>query len=114
MSNSILNFLIWTFSALLIILVFVNLVYSIVTRYTEHQEIMESQRKIQKAMDYTMRPFEATGFSLKRMEDDRIMISFTRENPNDKDRFYVTDVILSPEDFNYVSNFFKKKQDAKN
>ncbi len=71
-------------------------VLSISTRYIEHKKIMETQRVFQETVQGRQTPFEATGYSLKRMTDGRLLLSFTRPHAEDSERFFFVDVILPP------------------
>ena len=71
-------------------------VLSISTRYIEHKKIMETQRVFQETVQGRQTPFEATGYSLKRMTDGRLLLSFLRPHAEDSERFFFVDVILPP------------------
>lgn len=75
----------------------------------EHQFYKEMQERIQ-----TSNEFEANGFSATRMKDDRILLTFYQNHPERNDIQWLREVILSPENFNYVSAFLKLKNDALN
>ena len=100
------------FGMLLLIMIVLDItrsVYSIINSRTEHAKIMQTQEVIQASALRTA-PFEATGFAATRMKDDRIMLSFTRPHPEIKNRELIVDVILSPENFEYVSKFVRKRE----
>lgn len=71
-------------------------VLSISTRYVEHKKIMETQRMFQETAQGRQTPFAATGYSIKRMTDGRLLLSFTRPHAEDSERFFFVDVILPP------------------
>lgn len=71
-------------------------VVSIASRYSEHKKIMETQRVFQETAQGRQTPFEATGYSLKRMTDGRLLLSFLRPHAEDSERFFFVDVILPP------------------
>ncbi len=71
-------------------------VLSISTRYVEHRKFMETNQVLQESAQGRQTPFEATGFSLKRMTDGRLLLSFTRPHAEDSERFFFVDVILPP------------------
>ena len=93
----------------MILLDIVSSGYSIIRGRAEHAKIMQTQEVIQ-AHALRTGPFEATGFTATRMKDDRIMLSFTRPHSEIKDRELIFDVILSPENFEYVSKFVRKRE----
>lgn len=100
------------FGALLLIMILLDIassVYSITRGHKEHAKVMQTQEVIQ-AHALRTGPFEATGFWATRMKDDRIMVSFTRPHPEIKDRELIVDVILSPENFEYVSKFVRARE----
>lgn len=105
---------VWTLVYLAIVCLFVD----IVTTIQKHRIEMKVQKgflKMQQDAEVLMTkkpdPFEATGFSVVRMKDDRIMVSFSRPHPEITDRLLTVDVILSPENFDYVSSFLRLKAD---
>ena len=51
--------------------------------------------------DAKEKPFEATGYIVKRLDDGRFLISFSKPYPElEDDRMLTNDVILSRKDFN--------------
>ena len=100
------------FGVLVLIMILLDIVSSIysITRGREgHAKVMQTQEVIQASVLRSV-PFEATGFTATRMKDDRIMLSFTRPHPEIKDRELIVDVILSPENFEYVSKFVRERE----
>lgn len=102
----------------LVALIAVTLIVDIVTTIRRHLIEMQVQRGFLKQQENIQAlaakrpdPFEATGFSVKRMKDDRIMVTFTRPHPELSDRELLIDVILSPENFDYVSKFVRLKDE---
>lgn len=101
-----------TLGALLLIMILLDIassVCSLIRGRAEHAKIMQTQEIIQ-ASALRTGPFEATGFAATRMKDDRIMLSFTKPHAEIKDRELIVDVILSPESFEYVSKFVRKRE----
>ena len=101
-----------TLGVLLLIMILLDIVssgYSIIRGRAEHAKIMQTQEIIQ-ASALRTGPFEATGFTATRMKDDRIMLSFTKPHAEIKDRELIVDVILSPENFEYVSKFVRARE----
>lgn len=106
--------MIWIIVALIIVMLVVDIVTTIRKHLIEMQVqrgFLEQQENIQALATRRPDPFEATGFIAKRMKDDRIMLTFTRPHPELSDRELLVDVILSPEDFDYVSHFVRLKDD---
>ena len=85
-------------------------VLSISTRYIEHKKIMETQRVFQETAQGRQTPFEATGFSLKRMTDGRLLLSFTRPHAEDSERFFFVDVILPPKTASDLTPILEERQ----
>lgn len=103
----------------IIVLLFITMIcVDIVTTIREHmidmkvkRGLLETQENIKALSVKRPDPFEATGFIAKRMKDDRIMVTFTRPHPELSDRELLVDVILSPENFDYVSHFVRLKDE---
>lgn len=104
----------WIIGALIVVMLVVNIVTTIRRHLIEMQVqrgFLEQQENIQALAARRPDPFEATGFIAKRMKDDRIMVTFTRPHPELSDRELLIDVILSPENFDYVSKFVRLKNE---
>lgn len=72
----------------------------IATDFIEHKKIMQTQQLFQDTAQGRQTPFVATGYSLKRMADGRLRLSFTRPHAEDSERFFFVDVILPPKKAN--------------
>lgn len=106
--------ILWLIVALIIVMLVVDITTTIRRHLIEMQVqrgFLEHQENIKVLMARRPDPFEATGFSVKRMKDDRIMVTFTRPHPELSDRELLIDVILSPENFDYVSKFVRLKDE---
>lgn len=106
--------LIWLIVALIIVMLLVDITTTIRKHMIDmevQRGFLEQQENIKALAAKRPDPFEATGFSAKRMKDDRIMVTFKRPHPELSDREFVVDVILSPENFNYVSHFVRLKDE---
>ena len=71
-------------------------IHDVVVRGIEHKKIMETQDALQAVAKGKDAPFEATGFSARRLIDGRVLLSFTRPHAEDGERFFFVDVILPP------------------
>ena len=88
-------------------------IQAIVVRGIEHKKIMETQEALQRLAKSKDTPFEATGFTVRRLLDGRVLISFTRPRAEDRDRFFFVDVILSPRQAELVKGIIREaKQEA--
>ena len=85
-------------------------VLSISTRYVEHRKFMETYQVLQDTAQGRNSPFEATGFSLKRMTDGRLLLSFTRPHAEDSERFFFVDVILPPKTATDLTPILEERQ----
>ena len=85
-------------------------VLSISTRYVEHRKFMETNQVLQETAQGRQTHFEATGFSLKRMTDGRLLLSFTRPHAEDGDRFFFVDVILPPKTASHLTPILEERQ----
>lgn len=106
--------ILWIIVALIIVVLVVDITTTIRRHLIEMQVqrgFLEQQDNIKALATKRPDPFEATGFIAKRMKDDRIMVTFTRPHPELSDRELLVDVILSPEDFDYVSHFVRLKDE---
>lgn len=104
----------WILVALIAMMLIVNITTTIKNHliYMKVQRgFLEQQENIKALAARRPDPFEATGFSAKRMKDDRILLTFTRPHPELSDRELLVDVILSPENFDYVSHFVRLKDE---
>lgn len=104
----------WTIVALIIVMLLANITTTIRKHLIDMQVqrgFLEQQENIKALAARRPDPFEATGFSAKRMKDDRILLTFTRPHPELSDRELLVDVILSPENFDYVSHFVRLKDE---
>lgn len=104
----------WIIVALIVVMLVVNIITTIRKHMIDMQVqrgFLEQQENIKALSTKRPDPFEATGFIAKRMKDDRIMVTFTRQHSELSDRELLVDVILSPEDFDYVSHFVRLKDE---
>lgn len=104
--------MIWIIIALIVVMLVVDITTTIRKHLIEmkvQRGFLEQQENIKALAAKRPDPFEATGFIAKRMKDDRIMVTFTRPHPEISDRELLVDVILSPENFDYVSHFVRLK-----
>lgn len=104
----------WLIVALIILMLVVDITTTIRKHMIDMQVqrgFLEQQENIKALSAKRPDPFEATGFIAKRMKDDRIMVTFTRPHPELSDRELLVDVILSPENFDYVSKFVRPKDE---
>lgn len=109
--------ILWIIVALIVVMLVVDIVTTIRRHLIEMQVqrgFLEHQENIKALAARRPDPFEATGFIAKRMKDDRIMVTFTRPHPELSDRELLVDVILSPENFDYVSKFVRLKDEKEN
>ena len=91
----------------------VSPISTIATNYKKNQREEQFYQEIKERIQ-TSDEFEANSFTVTRMKDDRILLTFYQKHPEREDIQWVREVILSPKDFEYVSAFLKLKNDALN
>lgn len=65
------------------------------------EDMREIRHRLFAFIEAKEKPFEATGYIVKRLEDGRFLISFSKPFPEfEEDRMLTNDVILSHKDFN--------------
>lgn len=76
-------------------------IVSIVTDIKQYKDMHGIRQRIVAFIDAKESPFEATGYIVKRLDDGRFLISFSKPYPElEDDRKLCLDVILSRKDFN--------------
>ena len=89
-------------AGLVSIVVDIKRTYDTVNQFEDMREI---RSRLFAFVDAKVQPFEATGFIVKRLEDGRFLISFSKPYPKfEDDRMLTNDVILSPKDFNAIQS----------
>lgn len=77
-----------------------------VTVRREYERLAETQKAVFAFVEEAKKPFVATGYIVKRLDDGRFLISFSRPHPDlGKDRLLLNEVILSRKDFNAFQRF---------
>lgn len=67
----------------------------------QYKDMREIRLRLFAFVEAKEKPFEATGYIVKRLEDGRFLISFSKPFPEfEDDRMLTNDVILSRKDFN--------------
>lgn len=102
----------WSVIALFIVMMLVDITTTIRKHLIDmkvQRGFLEQQENIKALSVRRPEPFEATGFVARRMKDDRFLLTFTRPHPELSDRELLVDVILAPENFDYVSHFVRLK-----
>ena len=94
----------------LLVLFVCDEVVRIATNFIEHKKIMQTQQVFQDTAQGRQTPFEATGFSLKRRTDGRLLLSFTRPHAEDSERFFFVDVILPSKTANDLTPILEERQ----
>lgn len=67
----------------------------------QYQDMRDIRQRLFAFVESKEKPFEATGYIVKRLDDGRFLISFSKPFPEfEDDRMLTNDVILSRKDFN--------------
>ncbi len=67
----------------------------------QYRDMHDIRQRLFAFVDAKEKPFEATGYIVKRLDDGRFLISFSKPCPGlEDDRILINDVILSRKDFN--------------